>query len=191
TNMIITDNSASADGGGVSMENAPSSTPWTLTINSSTISNNHAGDAGGGVEEDGSGHVVINTGTVITGNTSVNQGAGIWLDAIGNDTASLNVNGATISDNRALSELAFGGGIGNSGNGTVTLSNTTVEGNSSGGFGGGFGDQGNIGTLNVVDCLFLDNVAANAGGGIQEGGPSTSITNSQIQLNSSGGNGGG
>ena len=58
------------------------STPWTLTINSSTISNNHAGDAGGGIETDGSGHVNINAGTVITGNTGVNQGAGIWLDAI-------------------------------------------------------------------------------------------------------------
>ena len=75
TNMVITGNTASADGGGVSMENV-ASTKWTLTINNSDITNNKAGDAGGGVETDGSlGKVVINAGTVISGNTSVNRGA--------------------------------------------------------------------------------------------------------------------
>jgi len=43
TNMVVTNNTASADGGGVSMENTVS-TPWKLTINNSVISNNHAGD---------------------------------------------------------------------------------------------------------------------------------------------------
>src|SRR5206468_7874552 len=80
TNMVITGNSASADGGGVAMENQVN-TPWTLTLNNTTVSNNHAGDAGGGVETDGSGTVVLNGGR-ITGNTSINQGGGIWLDAL-------------------------------------------------------------------------------------------------------------
>src|SRR5262249_14247623 len=44
-NMVITNNVATADGGGVSMENSVSE-PWKLTINNSIISNNHAGDAG-------------------------------------------------------------------------------------------------------------------------------------------------
>jgi predicted outer membrane repeat protein len=79
-NVIVTNNSATADGGGISMENTVN-TPWTLTLNNSTISNNHAGDAGGGIDEDGSGKVFVNFST-ITGNSSVNQGAGIWLDAI-------------------------------------------------------------------------------------------------------------
>src|SRR5262249_17684035 len=81
TNMTVANNTATADGGGVVMENTVS-TPWTLTLNNSLISNNHAGDAGGGIDVDGSGKVFVNAGTVITGNTSVNQGAGIWLDAI-------------------------------------------------------------------------------------------------------------
>ena len=67
------------------MENG-ASTPWSLTINNSTISNNRAGDAGGGIETDGTGNVSIGTGTLIEANTSVNQGAGIWLDAIGPGT---------------------------------------------------------------------------------------------------------
>ncbi len=83
TNMVVTNNIATGDGGGVSMENIVSE-PWQLTVNKSVISYNHAGDAGGGLETDGTGKVFINTGTIITGNTCVNQGAGIWLDDINN-----------------------------------------------------------------------------------------------------------
>ena len=77
-NVSLTGNNATADGGGISFEG---STTGTLTVNNSTISNNNAGDAGGGIETDGTGLVTINTGTVIVGNSTVNQGAGIWLDA--------------------------------------------------------------------------------------------------------------
>ena len=90
TNMVVTGNLATADGGGVSMENAPASTPWTLTLNTTTVSDNHAGDAGGGVETDGKGHLVINGGQ-ITGNTTVNQGAAVWLDATMDGVASVTI----------------------------------------------------------------------------------------------------
>ena len=80
--MVIRDNGATGDGGGIAMENPHGSTPWTLTVNNSTIAGNHAGDAGGGIDTDGKGIVNINLGSVITGNTAVNQGGGIWLDAI-------------------------------------------------------------------------------------------------------------
>src|SRR5262249_50728034 len=92
TNMVITGNSSSGDGGGISMENAPRSTLWTLTVNNSTISNNHAGDAGGGIDTDGTGIVNINPGTIITRNTTVNQGGGIWLDAISGSVTSVTIN---------------------------------------------------------------------------------------------------
>src|SRR5205807_4992728 len=74
-NMVITNNNATADGGGVVMENTVNSS-WTLTVTNSTVSNNHSGDAGGGIDTDGAGTVIINSGTVITGNTDLNQGAG-------------------------------------------------------------------------------------------------------------------
>ena len=270
TNLIVTNNMASADGGGVVMENAPGSTPWTLTVNNSTISNNHAGDAGGGIDIDGKGKTFINSGTVISGNSAVNQGAGIWLDAIagavdsvaitsggagytsapivtftsadgngtgaagfatiqngqvvsvtltnsgsgydaaptvgfsgGNpatagtatatfaafQTATLNVTGALIANNQAL--MGQGGGIGNAGNGAVTITNSTLENNFSGVTGGGFGDENNVGTLTVSNSLFLNNFSAGMGGAIQEGGPSTNITSSEFKSNVSGSVGGG
>ena len=268
-NMTIADNTATADGGGVSMENVVS-TPWTLTVNNSTVIDNHAGDAGGGLETDGSGKVFVN-GSTIRDNTSVNQGAGIWLDAIlasngtvGSATvtaggtgytaptvtindptgtgatgfatvangsiisvtitnpgtgytaptititdptgagaaatanlndlqsANLTVTDSLITNNKALSATTgVGGGIGNAGNGAVTILNSTISSNTAGGVGGGFSDQNNLGTLAVVNSWFLNNEAAGNGGAIQEGGPDTSITYTQIQGNSTGGVGGG
>ncbi len=98
TNMVVTGNSASADGAGVVMENSSGGTDFlggstrgTLTIDNSTISNNHAGDAGGGVDVDGGGTVNINAGTVISGNTDVNQGAGVYLDGIANAVTGANM----------------------------------------------------------------------------------------------------
>jgi parallel beta-helix repeat protein/predicted outer membrane repeat protein len=193
TNMTVINNLATADGGGVGMENG-ASTPWALTINNSTIANNRAGDAGGGVETDGSGKVVINPGTVISGNTSVNQGAGIWPDAIqvGNvfQSASLNVSGTFIGHNKALS-AGGGGGIGNAGNGLVTILNSTLADNFAGATGGGFGDENAQGSLVVLNSTFLDNTATGNGGGIAAGGPVTSIANTEIDGNTSGGLGGG
>ena len=194
TNMTITKNVATADGGGISMENPTVSTFWNLTINNSRITNNRAGDAGGGVETDGSGTTLINTGTAITGNTCVNQGGGIWLDAITvMDTfqgSSLTVNGATISGNQALSAGGLGGGIGNAGNGQVTISNSTVANNFAGMNGGGFGDENAQGQLIVTNSSFLNNTTVGIGGGITSGGPTT-ILNSTIANNSAGATGGG
>jgi predicted outer membrane repeat protein len=193
TNMTVVSNRATADGGGISMENA-ATTSWTLTINNSAIANNSAGDAGGGIETDGSGTDVINPGTVITGNTSVNQGAGIWLDAIQvGDTfqgAFLTVSGATITGNEALSAGSVGGGIGNAGNGPVTILNSTVANNLAAGTGGGFGDENAQGSLTVLNSSFLNNTTIGSGGGIASGGPVT-ILNSTVAGNFAGGTGGG
>jgi hypothetical protein len=202
TNMVITNNVANADGGGVVMENTVNST-WTLMINNSTISNNHAGDAGGGIDTDGAGTVIINSGTVITGNTDVNQGAGVYIDAIQVGTtfvgAPMTMTGTIVSNNQALSTGTLGppasggsgGGISNAGNGLMTISSSTIANNFASGVGGGFSDENAQGTLNVSNSFFFGNAATGDGGGIQEGGPSTTITNTVIQGNTSGANGGG
>jgi hypothetical protein len=181
---ILSNNAATADGGGVSMENAVS-TNWKLTLNNTTVVNNHAGDAGGGIEEDGTGQVVINSST-IADNTCLNQGAGVWLDAIGNGTSVLNVTKSVISGNTAGQ---LGGGIGQAGSSTVTISNSTLAHNFTTGFGGGFADENNLGTLVVQNSLFLSNSAGTNGGGVATGGPSTTITNSEFKGNAAGING--
>ncbi|OWK46556.1 Flagellar hook-length control protein FliK [Fimbriiglobus ruber] len=267
TDMTVTNNTAAADGGGIAMENEAGSTPWTLTVNNSAVSNNHAGDAGGGIELDGKGSVFVNAGSSVTGNSSVNQGAGIWLDAIAgavdsvvvttggtgytsaptvtfsggggtgatatatvsngqvtavtitnsgigytstptiaftggggtgaaatativtNQSASLGVTAAVVSNNTATN--GDGGGIGNAGNGVVTIVNSTLANNVTGSFGGGFADENNLGTLNVSNSFIVANIATGNGGGIAEGGPSVTITSSEIKGNTSGGAGGG
>lgn len=192
-NDVITHNAASADGGGVSMENT-ASTKWALTLNNTTISNNQAGDAGGGIDTDGSGKVFVNN-SIITGNSSVNQGAGIWLDAIQDGTvfqsANLTVTGTLISSNSALAANNVGGGVGNAGNGVVTITGSTLANNFSGGVGGGVGDENAQGTLTVVNSTFANNNAVGLGGGIEASGPSTIIDNSTITGNSSLAPGGG
>jgi hypothetical protein len=185
-NVVLAHNYATADGGGIVFESPNNDSVGTLTVNASTIIDNHAGDAGGGIETDGTGLVTVNPGSVITENTCVNQGAGIWLDAGG---ASLKVTGALVSDNSALTML--GGGIGNAGAGNVTIIDSVIEDNFSGGTGGGFGDAANMGNLTVLHSLFLDNRAAGDGGGIQEGGPSTTIAYSTFDGNTSAGAEGG
>ncbi len=184
-NDILTDNSATADGGGIVSENLVSA-PWTFTVTNTVISNNRAGDAGGGIDVDGSGKVFVNNST-ITGNSAINQGAGIWLDAVqvGTifQTANLTVSGSLISGNLGISGGAVGGGIGNAGNGTVTIQNSTVSQNYSAGFGGGFGDENGQGTLVVLNSTFADNGAVGIGGAIEAAGPTTTVNDSTITGN--------
>jgi hypothetical protein len=195
-NDVVTDNTATADGGGVVMENTVS-VPWTLTVQNSVISNNRAGDAGGGIDSDGSGKVFV-TDSTVSGNTSTNQGAGIWLDAVlvGQvfQTANLTVTRSVISGNTSVTPNAAanaGGGIGNAGNGTVTIVSSTVANNYTGGVGGGFGDMNAQGTLVVLDSTFANNVALGNGGGIEASGPSTTINDATVTGNVSQAQGGG
>jgi hypothetical protein len=192
--MVITSNNATADGGGIVMENVVNSS-WVLSINNSVISNNHAGDAGGGIDTDGAGTVIINN-SVITSNTDVNQGAGIYIDSIQVSTvfisASMTMTGSLVSSNQALAAgtLGSGGGISNAGNGAITIADSTVTNNFASGVGGGFSDENDQGTLVVTNSVFAGNSAVGNGGGIQEGGPSTTITNTEFNGNSTGASGG-
>jgi hypothetical protein len=197
TNMVVSGNTANGDGGGIVMANL-ANTPWKLTLNHTTVSGNHAGDAGGGIDTDGSGQVFVNPGSVLSNNTSTNQGAGIWIDAIQVTQngpflgANLTVTGAVISGNRALTaDGGLGGGIGNAGNGTIIVTGSTVSGNTAGLTGGGFGDENGQGTLIVSGSAFLNNTALGNGGAIAAGGPATTITSSEIDGNAAGGAGGG
>ena len=211
-NMNITGNVAQAAGGAISMENPDFSTPWTLKVVNSTISNNRSGDAGGGINTIGNGRVDI-TQSVISNNVCENQGAGIWLDTDDvagpggttiHQSALLTVTQSVISGNVGLAPDQFGGGIGNAGNDSlaagqtplpgevnaVSIIDSTIADNVTASTGGGYGDQGGQGTLIVQNSTIANN-SANLGGGIQADGPSTTISDSTITGNSSQTTGGG
>jgi hypothetical protein len=206
TSMTLAGNSASADGGGIAMENTVSA-PWTLTVTSSLVEYDHAGDAGGGIETDGLGTLTV-TNSTLSNNTSVNQGGGIWLDDIANgsklESATLLVKGSLIANNQSLAATNNGannggGGIGDAGdassfNGTVTgitILNCTIADNYAAGVGGGFGDQGNAEALTIQNSLIIDNSSGIDGGGVFASGTSVTILHSEISSNTTGENGGG
>jgi hypothetical protein len=195
-NMVLTNDSATADGGGVVMFNTTVNNTWVLTVNNTVVSNDHAGDAGGGIDTDGIGTVFINN-SLVTGNTDINQGAGIYIDVAAGSTviegASMTMTNTVVSNNSALADslTSSGGGISNAGNGTMTIDHSTVSGNFSGGQGGGFSDENGAGKLIVSNSIFVGNSASMDGGGIQEGGPLLKITNTLIEGNGSGATGGG
>jgi hypothetical protein len=188
-NCVITGNVAVGAGGGVLMQNTVN-TPWTLTVNNSFISNNHAGDAGGGIDTIGSGHVVV-TGSQLTGNTCLNQGAAIWLDTLNNASATLLLSNSLVNRNFAF--LGATGALGTAGNGAVTIIGTTVSDNYSGTTGGGFGDENGLANLTIINSQFLNNTAMTDGGGVQAGGAGTTtlISGSLFAGNTAAGNGGG
>jgi hypothetical protein len=213
TNMVVTGNSATADGGGVSMENAPGSTPWTLTVNSSTISNNRAGDAGGGIETDGKGKTFINAGSVLSGNTTLNQGAAVWLDAIAGAVDTVTVtNGGTGYTSAPTVSFTGGGGTGAMGvatiaNGQVTAVTITNSGtgytsaptvNFTGGGGSGAAATATVvanqsSALTITGTLIANNTAINGPTGAigNAGNGAVTITTSTVENNFSGTTGGG
>ncbi|HXF04873.1 MAG TPA: right-handed parallel beta-helix repeat-containing protein [Blastocatellia bacterium] len=180
TNSTISDNSANGDGGGIWNDGV-------MDITNSTISGNHADQAGGGIYND-FGEVEI-TDSTISGN-SANNGGGIRNGGSG---ATMTIEGSTISGNRADD---VGGGIRNFGAEDVVLTiiNSTISGNETGGSSGD--DGGGIWNGATVDASFVTIANNNAGtsgqgGGIFNGGtdPSFTIKNSIVGNNSAGGGG--
>src|SRR5439155_25396106 len=178
------------DGGGIAMWDVVNSS-WTLTLNNTSVTNNSADAFGGGIFTNGTGKVVATAGSSISGNFAYNQGGGIGLDSIGSSSASLTLDGTLLSNNQAYAIIGYGGGTANDGNVAVLISNSTVQNNSAGTTGGGFGDARGLGSLTILNSLFLNNRARGNGGGIAASGPVTSITSSAIDGNPGGGHGGG
>ena len=188
---VLTGNAEAAGGnGGGAVLSSGGAT--SLTIDSSTISNNTATFTGGGICLIDGGSLSINDST-ISGNTSARDGGGITLQSVSADlTADLsdctisgnsaatsgggiqNVNnsasnstaveldGCMIASNKAS---LTGGGLAN--NDSATLSGCTVKGNSAADGGG----IANGGTLEIDSSNLFNNLASTgAGGGLAAGG---------------------
>jgi hypothetical protein len=104
------------------------------------------------------------------------------LDTLGggilNNGGTVTVTSSTISGNSA--DLA-GGGILNNG-GTVTVTGSTISGNSASSFGGGISNNG--GTLIVINSTISGNSSADDGGGILNYNGTVIVTGSTISGNS-------
>jgi large repetitive protein len=139
SNSTIADNTVSAgDSGGITFVGGD------LSIVASTISGNSAVSGGGIVAQNNSTVTIINS---TFSNNSADFGAGVYISG-----ASVNVTNSTFSNNSAVS----GGGFYNSAVSTLTLTNTTVTGNSGSIQGGGLL---NFGNATVVNSIIAGNTA--------------------------------
>ncbi len=183
--MTVTANSASGDGGGISMENTPGTTAGTLTVNTSIISNNQAGAAGGGVADSGNGTVTIST-TDFQGNTSSGAGGGVYVNG-----TTLTVTSSTFVGNKS----ANGGGIeidtvgtGTSGSAVANCTFTANNALYNSGVDGGGIDAGSdfSGSLKLLNNTINANSASDGGGLYWSGNGAVTVQNTIIAGNSAG-----
>lgn len=150
-------------------------------------------------------HVTINGPTALTLAVSGNNAFRVFTVAA---SRTVKINSLVITNGKATDEggavrnegkltLSFcrvkasasdlnGGGIANLAAGTLTLANTTVDGNLLAGFSavGGGGGLYNLGAATVTNCTFsANNSDGRAGGGILAAGGSLAIVNSTLTLN--------
>ncbi|HEV2841653.1 MAG TPA: choice-of-anchor Q domain-containing protein [Chthoniobacterales bacterium] len=152
----------------------------TITISNSVVSGNitgrisfppnFGGDAGG----------VYSTGTLAISNSTISGNvANQYAGGIDNSGGTLELTNSVISGN----QTAFaGGGIANSG--TLTISHSTLSGNSAYykwfGVGGGIS---NVGTLEIRNSTLSGNRVDGGGGGISNSSGAVTITNSTLTDN--------
>ena len=157
-----------------------------LTVTNGFASGSYPADEAGGIWND---HAMLTLGNcVVTGNSSSDgNGGGIKNDAFDHGSATLEIDNCTISNNSALCAPSCpdGGGIYSVGGvsvAMVTVTNSTISGNSAGYEGGGIT---NYGAMTVINCTISGNSGGAYGGGVQNDGTLT-VSDSIISNNSAG-----
>ena len=170
-NSTISANSTNLYGGGI--YNYSSNYTASLTIINSIITEN-SGNSGGGIYN--CSELTI-TNSTLTKNSVIESGGG--LD---NYRGHVIISNSTISDNSAYEEYGSGGGIHN--NDYLTITNSTISGNSSHARGGGIYNRYE---LFITNSTFSGNSTTYDGGGIFNVNQLT-VTNSTFTNNSATGN---
>jgi hypothetical protein len=154
TNCTVSENSGdgplSPGGGGVAAVGRGS-----LKITGSMIANNTSNTEGGGIRI---GTLATITTSTISGNTSNSHGGGIAID-----NGRLTMTNSIISGNSAR---AYGGGISSSYRSYLSISGSTISSNTTEGLGGGVQNGGS--TLTITRSSIIGNSARN-GGGVAKG----------------------
>ncbi len=155
SNSSVRGNRTLNGGGGI--VNGRYGTIGTLTVINSIISGNVAGGGtAGGIES--MGRLTV-TSSTIDGNT----GPGIWHLNAGGATGRLDVANSTISRNASVN-YAGGGIVISYGSGDISLTNSTVSGNTA--WSGGGIWYGALNTFVVSSSTITGNITTNGGGGI-------------------------
>lgn len=188
TDATLSGNSSQRAGGAIEAV-AGSNT----TLDAVTLSENTTGPMpgnGGGMHITGAGDATITNGTV-SGNSAAAEGGGLW-----NGAGTMTVTGTSISGNTASGDDPDngGGGLFNVA-GTLTVSGATISNNIADGVSGSGGGILNQGSLTVTDTSITGNSSNRAGGGIEATDASeTTLENVALDDNTTGanpGNGGG
>jgi hypothetical protein len=217
TGANISGNSA-YQGGGLDIASSAHA-PASLSLSSTSISDNHAIGDGGGIFTVTGGITLI--ASTVSGNTSGADGGGIEDFGAGPDgpggesTATVSITASAISGNTAYGEggglIDFATGLFNLTNSqvignaahfsnagglytnalNVTISGSTISGNAAFSQGGGLADFGAGGQFTLSNSVVTGNTAVNVGGGIYTSDNTVWISGSTISGNSAGDAGGG
>lgn len=163
---------SNAPGGGIN--NAVNA---TLVVNGSTLRDNFSAGAGGGINNNG---VITVRDSFLFGNSADNCGGIANVGLVGITAAVIHS-----SVHRNIARLSDGGGICDSQNSTLTLSDSVVDGNTAA-FGAGiYDDQG---TSSVIGSTVVHNTASDQGGGIYTvNGGTMTVTRSAVEGNTANG----
>ena len=176
-------NSAGGDGGGIANEVANR----VVNVIDSSIIDNTAGDDGGGIYTGFSADLQVNNST-ISGNTASSEGGGIG-NAYG---GTITIEDSVISSNTGGQGGGVGGGF--SGTSLFTIERSSVTNNIATGDGGGVFNTAN-GIVNITDTLVSDNSSGVPGSSSNGGGIFTfgelQLERSTVSGNTATGEGGG
>ena len=161
SHCTVTDNTASADGGGIYSEGT-TLVPATLTISASTISGNTesgetASDGGAGIYVEETTLVLVNSS--VSGNVASGDGGGGGVLTYGETT----ISGSTIDHN---STSGPGGGILLTGYGELAITNSTIANNPTTYAGGGIYCGGRLTAVNDTIAYNSATDGSGAGGGV-------------------------
>lgn len=166
---VISGNSAN-NGGGVYSEY-----DGTIEITASTISGNTALYGPGGGIQNVDGDTTLSS-SFVTNNRSYNSGGGLFSPYLGTVT----ITETEFSGNR-VTEAGYHGGALYSGGGDLTISGSTITGNTSPGDAGGLYNYS--GVLSISNSSITANEAGYSGAGVFNYGGSTSISDSSVSNN--------
>lgn len=172
SSVVLSGNETTGTGGAIHSQYSASQNTdryAPLTIIDSEISDNTAGDAGGGLSLKEMGNVTISN-TVISGNTAGSGGGGLYANATGD----IAIDSSTFDNNTADTD---GGGLYATETDSFTMTNSTVSGNQAAdGAGIELGDNGDVLIANSTIVNNVGNPNFGDGGALYSWGTSGNMS---------------